>query len=67
MGATTKRFILLLVGLAATAVLAAVLFLTAGRWHLPFFWAYVIVYGLVAEVGFLTVDPELIRERARDC
>ncbi len=65
MGATTKRFILLLVGFAATAVLAAVLFLSAGRWDLPFFWAYVVVYGLVAVVGFLTIDPELIRERFR--
>ena len=44
-------------------VLLAVLFGSAGRWDLPFFWAYVFVTLASAVVGFLTVDTGLQQER----
>jgi protein-S-isoprenylcysteine O-methyltransferase Ste14 len=53
----------LLRGLAVLGVLIAVLFGSAGRWDLPFFWAYVGVNAALAVAGTFTVDPGLQRER----
>ena len=65
MNTFTKRMLLLPVAVLATAFVAALLFLSAGRWDLPFFWAYVLAYALLAVGGFLSIDPDLIRERMR--
>jgi protein-S-isoprenylcysteine O-methyltransferase Ste14 len=58
-----------LFGFGATALLVsgfgALLFLVAGRWDLPWFWAYLAVYGLFGLSGFLFLDKGLIRERLR--
>src|SRR5262245_40656620 len=50
-------------GLAFIGVLVAVLFGTAGRWDLPFFWAYIAVTAAVTLVAVFTVDPALQMER----
>lgn len=56
------RFALLL------AVLATLLFTVAGRTDLPFFWAYLFIFGAVGMIGSLVVhrrDPTLFRERMK--
>jgi protein-S-isoprenylcysteine O-methyltransferase Ste14 len=45
--------------------LVAVLFGTAGRLEWPMAWLFVAVNAALAVAGFLVLDPELIRERAR--
>jgi protein-S-isoprenylcysteine O-methyltransferase Ste14 len=53
----------LLQGMANLAVLVVVLFVSAGRPNLPFFWVYVGV-NLALMVGLAVgVDPELMEER----
>ncbi|HEV3259511.1 MAG TPA: isoprenylcysteine carboxylmethyltransferase family protein [Gemmataceae bacterium] len=47
------------------AVIAGLLFGCAGRWDLPFFWAYLGVWTASSLVGPLVVDPTLIKERLR--
>lgn len=56
-------FINVLRGLAFLGVLIALLFGSAGRWDLPFFWAYIGVNVLLGVVGSVTVDPGLQQER----
>lgn len=53
----------LLRGLAVLGLLVAVLFGSAGRWDLPFFWAYVGLYAALTVAGAFTVDPALQQER----
>ena len=65
MNVLLKRMLLLPVAVFGAALLVVLLSLVAGRWDLPFFWAYASVYALLAVVGFLTVDPDLLRERMR--
>jgi protein-S-isoprenylcysteine O-methyltransferase Ste14 len=61
-----KRVILTLGASALScAMIGAILFLVAGRYDLPWFWAYVGVFGLFSSVGWLLLDPDLIRERLR--
>jgi protein-S-isoprenylcysteine O-methyltransferase Ste14 len=43
--------------------LAIVLFGAAGRWDLPFFWAYLAIWGLLLLALPLVVDGGLARER----
>jgi protein-S-isoprenylcysteine O-methyltransferase Ste14 len=45
------------------AAIAALLFGCAGRWDLPFFWAYLGVRSARSLIGVLVADPGLIRER----
>jgi protein-S-isoprenylcysteine O-methyltransferase Ste14 len=52
----------LIVFLAATA---AVVFLCAGRWDLPFVWAYFGLWLAAGVAGSLLADPGLARERMR--
>ena len=47
------------------ALPGAALFASAGRWDLPWFWAYLGVFGASAVIGLLLVDPSLVRERLR--
>ena len=53
----------LLRGVASLGFLIVLLFGTAGRWDLPFFWAYVGLTALLMLLGALTVDPGLLEER----
>ena len=59
---STSRVILR--ALIAPAVIAAIIFVSAGTWHLPFVWA---VLGVMAAFYFalaVFTDPEMVRERA---
>jgi protein-S-isoprenylcysteine O-methyltransferase Ste14 len=47
------------------ALPGAALFASAGRWDVPWFWAYLGVFGASAVIGLMLVDPGLIRERLR--
>ena len=52
-------------GLAFLALFGALLFGCAGRWDLPWFWAYLGVWAVAMAVATPLVDPGLIRERIR--
>jgi protein-S-isoprenylcysteine O-methyltransferase Ste14 len=52
-------------GLAAIAIMGAILFGCAGRWDLPLFWAFLGVWLAATVVGVFAVDPTLIQERTR--
>lgn len=58
-----------LVGVLAGAALlvlpGAVLFGCAGRWDLPWFWAYLGVWAGSALIGSIVVHPALLKERLR--
>lgn len=47
------------------AILAAILFSIAGRFDLPWFWAYVALYGFLASFSASLLDIGLIKERLR--
>lgn len=49
----------------ATSVLGAILFASAGRLDLPFFWAYLGALGLFAAVGLIATPRALLEERFR--
>ena len=65
MRATTRRILLGAWTVAMTAILAAVLFLIAGDWDLPFFWAYIGVAGMISLSAMVLIDPDLLKERRR--
>jgi protein-S-isoprenylcysteine O-methyltransferase Ste14 len=44
-------------------VVAGVLFGSAGRWDLPYFWAFLGVLAVTALVSLFTADPGMIQER----
>lgn len=46
-------------------LLAMILFLVAGRFDLPWFWAFVAMYALMASFSFSLLDVGLIKERWR--
>jgi len=50
-------------GLGFLGMLIGLLFGSAGRWDLPFFWAYVGVNAALWLVGFFMADPALQQER----
>ncbi|MFH1418873.1 MAG: isoprenylcysteine carboxylmethyltransferase family protein [Planctomycetota bacterium] len=60
-----KRLLLAPIALLIGGSLAAILALSAGRWDLPFFWAYGAVYAVLAIAAFVMLDWGLIRERMR--
>jgi protein-S-isoprenylcysteine O-methyltransferase Ste14 len=45
------------------AVTGALMFVSAGRWDLPLFWAHLGVWAAAAVVGLLIIDPTLTQER----
>ena len=51
--------------LAFETMLAATLFLAAGRWDLPWFWAVIAVHSALLTVGMSSIDPALQRERLK--
>src|SRR4051812_46806872 len=57
------RYFMMLV--AFEAVLASILFGSAGRIDLPWFWALISVHTLVMGAGFLAMGEELRRARTR--
>ncbi len=65
MRATTRRILLGAWAVAMTAILAVVLFLIAGDWDLPFFWAYIGVAGMISLAAMVLIDPDLLKERMR--
>jgi protein-S-isoprenylcysteine O-methyltransferase Ste14 len=52
-------------GAVFVALLGAVLFGCAGRWDLPWFWAYLGVWAAAALGGPAVMDPTLLQERFR--
>jgi protein-S-isoprenylcysteine O-methyltransferase Ste14 len=46
-------------------ILAAALFLPAGRLDIPEFWIYLAIHAVVTAAGVLAIDPDLLAERAR--
>jgi len=57
------RLKLLLRFAVATTVVGGVLFVSAGRLDLPFFWAYLAGFAGFAILVVLTVSRELLEER----
>ncbi len=47
------------------AMMAATLFLAAGRWDLPWFWAVLAVHSALLTFGMSSIDPALRRERLK--
>ena len=47
------------------ALFAAILFGCAGRWDLPWFWAYLGVWTAAMVAGSFLIDPTLVQERLR--
>lgn len=58
-----KRLPGVLMGTAFNVAVGAVLFGCAGRWDLPFFWAYLGILEAFIVVAGLLADPDLARER----
>jgi protein-S-isoprenylcysteine O-methyltransferase Ste14 len=52
-------------GIAFMAVIGGLMFVCAGRWDLPMFWAYLGIWMASILAGSLVVDPTLIAERIR--
>lgn len=51
--------------LLRVVVVDGALFALAGRWDLPFLWAYAVLIAGLAAAIVLAVDPDLLRERWR--
>jgi protein-S-isoprenylcysteine O-methyltransferase Ste14 len=51
--------------IAFEAIIAAALFVSAGRVDLPWFWALIAAHGVILGVGQSRMDPELGRERRK--
>ena len=62
---TKTAFLSSLGGMAFVAFLGACLFVSAGRWDLPWFWAYVGVWAAAMVAGSFLIDPTLFQERLR--
>jgi protein-S-isoprenylcysteine O-methyltransferase Ste14 len=62
---TRLAVLALLGGVVFLALIGALLFGCAGRWDLPWFWAYLGVWAVAIVVATPLVDPGLIRERMR--
>ncbi len=65
MRSSTRRILVAAWTVGVTAVLAVVLFLIAGDWDLPFFWAYIGVAGVISLSAMMLMDPDLLKERRR--
>jgi protein-S-isoprenylcysteine O-methyltransferase Ste14 len=51
--------------LAIEIALGLILFGSAGRIDLPWFWATLLIHGTLVQIAFLLMDPALRRERLR--
>jgi protein-S-isoprenylcysteine O-methyltransferase Ste14 len=54
---------LLRVAIVMLAFFGAALFGSAGRFNLPFFWAYMAIVAVMMVLGPRWIDPELLKER----
>jgi hypothetical protein len=52
-------------GVAFVAFVGACLFVSAGRWDLPWFWASLGVWAAATVAGSFLIDPTLVQERLR--
>jgi protein-S-isoprenylcysteine O-methyltransferase Ste14 len=52
-------------GVAFVAFVGACLFVSAGHWDLPWFWAYLGVWAAAIVTGSFLIDPTLVQERIR--
>jgi protein-S-isoprenylcysteine O-methyltransferase Ste14 len=52
-------------GVAFVAFLGGCLFVSAGRWDLPWLWAYLGVWAAAMVAGSFLIDPTLVQERLR--
>ena len=50
-------------GVAFLTFVGACLFVSAGRWDLPWFWAYLGVWAAAIVAGSFLINPTLVRER----
>jgi protein-S-isoprenylcysteine O-methyltransferase Ste14 len=62
---TKTTLLSVLGGVTFVAFLGACLFVPAGRWDLPWFWAYVGVWAAAMVAGSFLIDPTLVQERLR--
>ena len=46
-----------------TALIGGIIFLSAGRWDLPFVWAILGMFGVFFFLMTVVADPELVKER----
>jgi protein-S-isoprenylcysteine O-methyltransferase Ste14 len=58
-------FLGILSGVIFLVVFGAVLFGCAGRWDLPWFWAFLGLWAASMVIGMFVSDPTLIQERLR--
>jgi protein-S-isoprenylcysteine O-methyltransferase Ste14 len=56
---------LLLRNFLMTAFMAAILFGSAGRWDLPYFWLYLSLFVIFLTTAILTLEQGLLKERFR--
>jgi protein-S-isoprenylcysteine O-methyltransferase Ste14 len=62
----TKTAVLSVLGrVAFVAFLGACLFVSAGRWDLPWFWGYLGIWAAAMVAGSFLIDPTLVQERIR--
>jgi protein-S-isoprenylcysteine O-methyltransferase Ste14 len=62
----TKTVLLsVLGGVAFVTLVGACLFVSAGRWDLLWFWAYLGVWAAAMVAGSCLIDPTLVQERLR--
>ncbi len=62
----TKTALLSIFGGAAfVAFVGACLFVSAGRWDLPWFWAFLGIWAVAMVAGSCLIDPTLVQERIR--
>jgi protein-S-isoprenylcysteine O-methyltransferase Ste14 len=52
-------------GVTFVAFLGACLFVSAGRWDMPWFYAYLGVWAAAMVAGSFLIDPTLVQERLR--
>jgi protein-S-isoprenylcysteine O-methyltransferase Ste14 len=59
------RVLSVLSGVGFVGFLGACLFVSAGRWDLPWYWAYLGVWAAAVVAGSVLIDPTLVQERIR--
>jgi protein-S-isoprenylcysteine O-methyltransferase Ste14 len=62
---TKTALLSVLGGVAFVALVGACLFVSAGRWDLPWLWAYLGVWTAAMVAGSFLIDPTLFQERLR--
>ncbi len=63
MNRVLRRVLMVAFGAATIALMGLVIFLIAGRWDLPFVWAYIGIFAALMVTAALLMDPGLLKER----